>query len=104
VEHETREKWATRVARWRSGGLTAGEFARREGVNESTLRWWSSRLRVAERDAGAVVSPLTFVELTAAAHSEPIEVILVSGVRLRLPPDFDAPAVERLLGVLERRR
>jgi hypothetical protein len=42
--------------------------------------------------------------MTSAASSEPLEVVLTTGVRIRLPADFDASAVERLLDVLERRR
>lgn len=33
------------MARWKKSGLTAREFAAREGVSERTLLWWSSTLR-----------------------------------------------------------
>ena len=102
MRRETRDTWATRIAEWRASGLTAREFARREGINESTLRWWSSRLgRLAK---SAAVSPLTFVEMTGAVRPEPIDIVLTSGVRLRVPQDFDAAAFERLLGALARAR
>ena len=47
--------------------------------------------------------PLTFVEMTHATRSEPIEVVLVSGVRVRVPSDYDAAHVARLLDVLAAR-
>ena len=32
------------VASWRRGKQTAGEFAKKRGVVEATLRWWAWRL------------------------------------------------------------
>ena len=37
------------MARWRRSGLTAAEFASREGLSVSSLRWWSSELRRGSR-------------------------------------------------------
>ena len=104
MERGTRAKWAARVRQWRKSGLTAAEFARKVGVNAATLRWWSSRFKTRPSEDAGQVSPLTFVEMTSAARSEPIEVVLGSGVRLRIPVDFDAAAVGRLLDVLAERR
>jgi hypothetical protein len=104
MERGTRAKWAARVRQWRSSGLTAAEFAQKVGINGATLRWWSSRLKTKPGDEGGVVSPLTFVEMTGSARSEPIEVVLGSGVRLLIPVDFDAAAIGRLLDVLAERR
>jgi len=52
----------------------------------------------------AVPSPLTFLEMTPPAQSEALEIVLPTGVRIRVPSDFDAAALGRLLGVLEPRR
>jgi hypothetical protein len=98
-----------RVAQWSSSGLTGGDFARRAGVSEGSLRWWKWRLaseagNAATKKPTTKVSPLTFVELTSAVPREAFEVVLTTGVRIRVPADFDAAAVERLLEVLERRR
>jgi hypothetical protein len=46
----------------------------------------------------------TFVKMTSAMRSEPLEVVLPRGVRIRVPTDFDASAMERLLDMLESRR
>ena len=51
---------------------------------------------------GAVVSPLTFVEVPAPSHSEALEVVLAQGRLVRVPVCFDAPSFERLLAILER--
>ncbi len=79
-------------------------------MSEQSLRWWKWRLGSKPRDRTvartartAEVSPLTFVEMTGAMRSEPLEVVLASGVRIRVPSDFDASTLERLLDVVERR-
>jgi hypothetical protein len=97
------------VEQWRASGLTGSAFARKRGVRESTLRWWSWRLSAkgaarAGRSPREEVSPITFVEMTSAARSEPVEVVFPSGVRVRVPSEFDSAAVGRLLDVLESRR
>jgi transcriptional regulator with XRE-family HTH domain len=105
MERATRAEWSKRVARWRASGLTAAEFAQRAGLAVGTLRWWSSRLnRLPQEPARAgALSPLTFVEMTGAVRAEPFDVALTSGVRLRVPQDFDAAALVRLLDVLRER-
>ena len=112
MQRVSRETWAKRVERWMDSGLTAKEFAAEAGLNPSTLSYWKWRLR-AKRPATArqataksarhAVSPLSFVEVTkAVAAAEPFEIDLGSGVRVRVPGSFDADALNRLLGVLER--
>jgi hypothetical protein len=93
------------VGQWRASGLTAGEFARRHGLSEQSLRWWAWRLgtRRGRKKPTPEVSPLTFVEMTGAVQKEPLEVVLVSGVRVRVPADFEQSSLERLLDVVERR-
>ena len=111
----SRETWAKRVERWKESGLTAAQFATETGISRSSLSWWKWRLgadarkgaevKVAKRQRRASrVSPLTFVELPAPALRESLEVVLPSGVRIRVPADFDASALARLVEVLGTRR
>ena len=114
MARETREIWSQRVDQWRASGLTAREFATGCGVSERSLRWWKWWLSSKGRESSAVrrkpkkatareLSPLTFVEMTSGPQREAIEVILASGVRIRIPSDFDTSAMTRLLDILERR-
>lgn len=118
----TREEWATRVARWKDSGLTATEFASEVGVSAHSLSWWKWRLTSqarAERPKRALarraaqpmgeptataISPLTFVEMTAAPETDRLEVVLASSVRIRVRPGFEGATLGRLLDVLEARR
>lgn len=113
MERTSRETWAKRVERWRDSGLTAKEYAAEVGVNAHSLSWWKWHLSkeqegmrpLARRSTGrpAAVSPLTFVEMASAVVHESLEVVLPSSIRIRVPSSFDAPALGRLLDVLEHR-
>jgi hypothetical protein len=92
--------------------MSAAKFAEKNGISEKALRWWKWNLTSESRSRGGKtrrlkkmaslkrVSPLTFVEMTSAMHREPIEIVLASGVRIRVPADFDASALDRLLGAI----
>ncbi len=112
MKRATRTVWSKRVARWLASGLTAGEFARRSGLSEKSLRWWKWQLALSRESAPRKekpaaregVSPLTFVEMTSTVQRAPIEVVLVGGALVRLPADFDTAAFARVVDVLERQR
>jgi transposase-like protein len=98
----SRARWTTAVARQvlaalSASGLSRHEFADKHGIHEQRLYNWQRRL--VETEAGNSVQ---FRELAAPAVSlDPrLEVVLPSGVLLRVPPGFDAAAVARLLEIL----
>lgn len=119
MDWTSRDTWAKRVERWKDSGLTAKEFAAELGVNAHSLSWWKWRLsseattpksgrsgrRSTRRSTQVATTPVTFVEVTtAAAITEPLEIVLPSSVRIRVPSAFDAATLGRLLDVLEQRR
>lgn len=121
MDEAVRETWAKRVARWKDSGLSAKEFAAETGINPRSLSWWRWRLaggepstpkrrmrasksRAVEVVKPATLSPLSFVEMTASIVRDPLEVVLPSSLRVRVPVGFDDATLGRLLDVLERRR
>jgi transposase len=116
MQRASREVWEKRVEAWLQSGLSYADFAAKEGISAGTLRWWKGRLRKSNRQqqpqqriqAGrsrtAAVSPVTFVEMAALSRGEQLEIVLPTGVRVRVPIDFDAVALGRLLVVLGERR
>lgn len=108
-QRRSRAWWAQTVAQWKRSGLSASEFAAREGVVERTLRWWSSALRRdtrAERGSPRV-EPLA-IELVRSAPAfassgGPIE-IAVGRTRLRVEVGTDVAYVAELVHGLGEER
>jgi hypothetical protein len=116
-----RATWAKRVERWKDSGLSAAEFAGELGISPNSLSWWKWQL--ARQDAAPTPATpkkraakagkahrmsrprMKFVELPSVpALSELLEVVLPSGVRVRVPVHFDAVALGRLLETLGQPR
>ncbi len=118
MRRSSRAVWVQRVADWQESGLPAKAYAKRIGVKPGTLSHWKWQLGhesrnqeepsalplssgVAEVHAGGV----SFVEVIAGASvavdSEPFEVTLVGGRRVRVPARFDVESLRTLLTVLE---
>jgi transposase len=111
MERAGREVWEQRIRRWTDSGLTAREFASEIGVNLHTLRQWKYKLEergAATSDAETATSRPTFVEVhvprpsaaARAANSEPFELELPNGLKVRVPMHFDATALKALIVAL----
>jgi len=95
-----RAKWTRLVSQWRASGLSAREFAAREGLNRGTLYRWSATLGRAAPPSGG------FVEVPApvpAAEEGRIEVVVREQVRIRVSGAFDAGLLRRVVEALEAR-
>lgn len=123
------EEWAKRVERWKDSGLTAKEFEAETGIKASTLSYWRWRLGVAERQAGepdpssgrkrrARVrskrretggQKASFVEVPMSAVAESkssavLELVLGSGLIVRVPKEFDEGTLTRVVRAVEAAR
>lgn len=92
--------WQRTVSRWKSSGLTAREFAAREGLSAGTLLWWSSRLRRGTRaERGSVTSgaiaPIE-IALARGARTSHVEVA-IEGAVLRVEVGADVEYVATLV-------
>jgi hypothetical protein len=101
-----RAEWTQRIRRWRASGLTAREFAEREGLHERSLTWWKWKLGSAVSDSAVSASttflPVHVVDLSPARvpAGEAFEVAFPNGRVVRVPPSFDDAALERLLAIV----
>jgi hypothetical protein len=113
----TRDRWAALVKRWQRSGQTARAFAASAGVKAGTLSYWAWRLKREgngsgkrsvcrrRRNSSAPAHQASFVELIVDRLEERrFELDLGDGRRLRIPSEFDADALGRLLVVLGDRR
>ncbi len=84
-------------------GYTLRDFAEREGITEQRLVRWRRRL------GSEVECEPKFVELKPADDHHTgggrgaFEIVLCSGQLVRVPADFEAAGLRRLLAVLEER-
>ncbi len=103
----TEARWRSVVREQESSGESVQEFARRRGLSPATLYWWRSHLhrRSAGRGEGLRLAPVRIVASepeSGVSASAAFELELASGRRLRVPADFDADALRRLVTTLER--
>lgn len=102
------------LAEWRRSGEALGVFAARNGITEQTLSWWRWRLGLAKSRTGGKRRSSAFVEVMPRAKrtstielrgqrtsaSAAFELVLPTGMTVRIPTDFDAEALRRLVGTL----
>lgn len=113
MERADRETWAKRVERWKDSGLSAAQFAAEIGVSAKALSWWKWQLSKGDKAKPAqrrakprkvALSPMTFVEVGTPAQPAALEIVLPSGVRIRVSAQVDSEALGRVLSALEKRR
>ncbi|HEY2733725.1 MAG TPA: hypothetical protein VGI70_07055 [Polyangiales bacterium] len=78
-----------------ASGLSLRAFAAREGLNPHTLWSWKAKLR------SVTPTPPSFVAVTVQPpREEPIEIVLPSGVTLRVAAHFDETTLTRVVRAL----
>jgi hypothetical protein len=96
-----RDRWSAVEARqflasWPSERISLCAFARQHGVDPRRLYWWRGRL-------GQATPPgISFKEISLPQSEVPptLEVVLRSGLVVRVGKSFDEAALRRLLEVL----
>ncbi len=99
-ERRSRGWWADTVARWKSSGLTAEQFATGENLQVRTLRWWSSELQrgTVHTHGSSGAEPIE-IAVEAAAVAGAIE-IAVGDVIVRYRSGADVAYVASLVRAL----
>jgi hypothetical protein len=98
-----REVWADRLRRFASSGLTITAFCKAEGVRTQAFYHWRAKLAVqdapADRPSTAPDAP-RFVPVRLRPDHPPVEVVLPTGVILRLSAGCDLAFVRAVLDAL----
>jgi hypothetical protein len=97
-------EWLRVAEEFEASGLTQREFAERRGLPLGTVQSWVYRRR---RQLSAAAEPavrLLPVQVSSAPASGEValEVVVASGVRVRLSPGTDVDYVARLVAALGR--
>jgi transposase-like protein len=99
TQESRREFWRQLVAEQQQSGISVRAICRQRGASEHSFYQWRKRL------AARLPMKFALVETgSALGKAEPIEVMLVSGERLRITPSFDAVTLRAVLGVLREPR
>lgn len=93
--------WAKHIECWKASGLTQRAYCEREAIACSTLQWWLRRRRVHSAEAVPHFVPVKVCAARAMERGEPIEVVLLSGRRLRFTAPRDEIELARLVRLLE---
>jgi len=102
---DRREKMLDLARRWRESGLNARAFAQEQGVTPWVLYYWRQRLTRRDRPVRRRVLrrvPLARVRVVGDAGNEgdDLEIVLVSGDRIRIPAGASGETFRRVLQVL----
>ena len=115
--YSRRRRWRVADARaaltaLATSGLSVSAFAEREGLDEERLYRWRRRFARERKAAARAVTPSAppaIIELRPTtspslrrAETEPVEIVLVSGVVLRVAETIDPVRLARLVAALER--
>ena len=103
--HRSPEEIGELLEDYERSGLTQQAFADTKGVSLSSLSVWLRKARDSGLGKGEILpstSRLVPVTIRSAVSSS-FELVTSGGATLRIPPDFDPDALERLLALLEAR-
>lgn len=120
--HPRSEYWRGKSEDWETSGMTQADFCEERDLSLPAFRWWRWKLKKEDRAStsslapaeggGMRLVPVRVVDpetrsptaLSCSATAQPassFEVLLESGTCIRVPGDFDAAALSRLLRTLE---
>jgi len=113
AREEARRTWrqltadaaASHLAAWKRSGATLSEYARSVGLSYQRLHRWRLRLEASGAAQQPAFLPVRILEAEPAAVHERasgLEVLAPGGLRIVVPPDFDASVLERLLRAVRR--
>jgi hypothetical protein len=100
TKRRARTWWQEAVTRWRGSGLSAAQFAKREGVRASTLLWWSSQFSRGTRAEHGSSAPAPIeiaVDAVTTRSTSGFVEVAVGGVVIRCAVGADAAYVATLV-------
>jgi hypothetical protein len=94
VTKEKREYWSKLIAEQESSGQTIRAFCKERGVADHCFYFWRKRLRLGSNET------VQFALLKTVGSTSPLELLLVSGERLRIANGVDAATLRLVLEAL----
>lgn len=94
--------WQEKVNEYIGSGLTQREFCRQQDVSYWSFNSWHRRLAT-PKETG-LVEVTDRVQAAQTSPAESIEILLQSGLRIRIPEQFNPEALALIVDTLEGRR
>lgn len=90
------------LAELAASGLTVREFARHHGIDDGRLHRWRRLLADRGKQPRTPRAPTTpaVIELKPPARHAHVEVVLASGIVLRVPPSIEPTALASLVSAV----
>ena len=96
-------RWRDLIARWERSDLTVRDFCADHSVSEPSFYAWRRELSARDREPGPVIPPVpTFVPVRVTPPAG-LEVVLPTGVIVRVPAGADPATVAQLVAALGAR-
>jgi hypothetical protein len=92
--------WQQLLNRFRDSGLTVTDFCDRECISTASFNVWRRRLQDAPASPADDTPRHVPVHIVTPPTSAPVELLLPSGVVLRLSPDTDPAWLRQMLSLL----
>lgn len=100
--------WQPHLEQWQKSELSATEYCQQHNINVHQFKYWQYQLlpKVKKISATPIVPSIAFTEINSSSinkQSEPyegLEILLISGHRIRIPNNFNEKAMKQLLQLL----
>jgi transposase-like protein len=97
------QRWRNLLDQWRNSNQTVSAFCQDHGVSEASFYSWRAELARRDQKSASATNTPTFVPVQVLAHA-PLEVVLPSGVVIRVPLGTDLQLVVQLVAALGTKR
>jgi transposase len=92
--------WRDLITRWKTSGQSVAAFCAARGVSQASFYAWRKRLRAPCEQPIASTPPAPTFAAVRVVPGIPVEVVLPTGVVIRVPAGSDPAAVARLVAAL----
>lgn len=92
-----RTQWHERLKAWQKSGESVAGFCRSRGMNYAQFVYWQRVLRGERVERSSLVPVM--VQSTVPSSPVVIEVVLPSGIRVRVPPGCVAESITLVRGL-----
>jgi hypothetical protein len=92
--------WRDLIIRWKISGQSVAAFCAARGVSQASFYAWRTKLAAHSKEPSATAQPVPTFAALRVVPDLPVEVVLPTGLVVRVPTGADPAAVARLVAAL----